>query len=129
MATLTKEIRIARPAGDVWAVVGDLERISSWVPVFSGAAVEGDTRTCTMRDGATITERILSRDNVARRYEYEVVDSPFGFTSYRASLEVLPEGEDGRVVWTADLEPETMVAELAPLFEESLAGLKQQLEA
>lgn len=129
MAVVTRDIRIARPPGEVWQTVGDLEAISSWVPLLSGSKVEGDRRTCVMGDGGTIEERILARDDAARRYEYEIVTSPFPLTSYRASMEVQDDGGHARVVWTVNLEPAEMGAEMAPLFEQSLEILRQHLEA
>lgn len=130
MAVVTKEIRIARSPEDVWGVVGDLGAISSWVPLINSAKVEGNTRTCVTDDGGTITEKILGRDDAARRYEYEIVVSPFPLTSYRASMEV-HDDDDGcaRVVWTAALEPAEMGEVMAPLFEQSLETLRQHLGA
>lgn len=129
MAVVTRDVRIARSPEDVWKVVGDLGAIASWVPLLSGAKVDGDTRTCVTEDGGTITERILGRDDDGRRYEYAIVDSPFPLSSYRATMEVQDEGGQARVVWTVDLEPEEMASQMAPLFEQSLETLRQRLES
>jgi carbon monoxide dehydrogenase subunit G len=128
MAVVRRDVRIARPPEEVWGVVGDLGAISSWVPVLSGAKIDGDRRTCLLEAGGTITERIVARDDAARRYEYEIVESPFPLTSYHAAMEVQDDDGGARVVWTVDLEPAEMAGEMAPLFEQSLETLRQHLE-
>jgi hypothetical protein len=129
MAVVTRDVRIARSPDEVWKVVGDLGAISSWVPLLSGSKVDGDTRTCVTEDGGTITEHILGRDDAARRYEYVILDSPFPITAYRATMEVQDDDGQARVVWTIDLEPDAMAAEMSPLFEQSLETLRQLLES
>lgn len=129
MARVSKEIDIARSPDDVWTVVGDPAGISGWVPVLSASTVEGDTRTCTLEDGGVLTEKILNRDDAGRNYRYSIVDSPFGFTAYESQIEVREAGEGSKVVWTVDLEPDSMADQMAPLYEQSLAMLKQQLES
>jgi uncharacterized protein YndB with AHSA1/START domain len=128
MARVVKEVRIERPADEVWAVVGDYEAIPSWLPAITEAKVQGEERLCTMGEQGLIREHILSRDEAARRYEYTIVDSPLPITSHRASMEVRPAGESSVFVWTMDIEPDELAQALDPTLEQGLAGLKARLE-
>lgn len=129
MARVIKEIDIARSPDEVWAIAGDPAGIAAWVPALTGSSVEGDTRTCTLGDGGVITEKLVDRDDAGRSYRYTIVESPFGFSSYESTIEVEATSEGSKVVWTTDMEPDAMADQMAPLYEQSLAGLKQQLES
>ena len=128
MATLTKEILISRPPADVWAVVGDLGGISSWLPAIAESSFEEGVRSCTMAGGGELTETIdLDEDNL--RYEYAIVESPMELESHRASIAVEADGDGSRVVWITDVEPREMADAMGPIFDEGLQSLKSTLES
>jgi len=57
---------VAVPPGAAWALAGDPARIGErFAPVVS-AAVEGEHRT-VLANGATLVERLVDRDEAARR--------------------------------------------------------------
>jgi carbon monoxide dehydrogenase subunit G len=128
MARVVRDVRIQRQPDDVWAVVGDYESIPTWLPVITEAKVQGNERVCQMGDQGTLREEILSRDDAARRYEYRIHESPLPITSYRASMEVQPDGDGSRFIWTIDIEPPEMVEALTPIWDQGVEGLRALLE-
>lgn len=129
MAQVRNEIRVARPADEVWKVAGDFAGIAAWLPGIEDGGTDGDVRTLRMGD-AVIRERLLDRDDTARRYEYTIVESPMAFTNYHAVLSVEPDGDDGsRVVWTVELGPDDLAEVMGPFLAGGLQALAAQLEA
>ncbi len=127
MTEFAESIEIERDADAVWEVVGDVARISDWLPLLNDSQLDGDVRVCQV-EGGQITERILGRDDDARRYEYTITDSPMPVESIRAAIEVA--GDDGRatVTWTTSVEPDELAEQFAPIYREGLVNLKRQLE-
>lgn len=128
MARVVKETQLARRPDEVWAVIGDYEGVPKWLSVITEAKVHDDERICQMGDQGTIRERILSRDDVSMRYEYEIYESPFPLAAYRASMEVQPDSDGSRFVWTIDLHPPEMADALDPVWDAGLEGLRRLLE-
>jgi hypothetical protein len=135
MTHVHETIEIHAAPGDIWAVAGDPARIGEWVPALAGATVEGDRRSCTTGDGATIEERILERSDEERYYTYEITAAPFPVSSYRSTVSVHGHGDHSHVSWEAEFEPQSPEAgpELATAFGEiyrqGLESLRERLEA
>lgn len=126
--------RVAAPADEVWAVVADSARLPDWFAPVHAVREEGETRVLTMQGGARMTERILGRDDVARRYEYSVVEGArTPMISHRAGFEVLDLGEGtSEVRWWTDARPADpevdMERRLRPVMAEGLEALRTLLE-
>jgi len=98
---------IAAPADTVWQVVADSARLPDWFAPVEAVEETGDRRILTMAGGARMTERLLGRDDVARRYEYSVVEGArTPMISHRAGFEVVAL-DDGtsEVRWWTDARP------------------------
>jgi hypothetical protein len=62
----------------------------------------GKTRTLSLKGGGTIVEKLVSRDDTAHSYTYQIVSSPLPVSDYESTIKVLPEGSGSSIVWTGD---------------------------
>jgi hypothetical protein len=127
LGSIRHHIRIARPAADVWALVGDPARLHEWFPGIVACEVEGDRRTITTGTGLPMPEQILVHDDVARRFQYRVDVPTVAF--HRGTLDVIELGPDEcLVVYQTDADPRTMALVIGGGARGALAELKQQME-
>lgn len=116
-----------------WAMAGDPVGIRDWFAPVSEIAVEGDLRTVTMGNGATLTERLVDRDDAERTYSYVVESGIPGLTSHRATIRVVEARGGSRVLWrqtaTSEVEGYDIEARLGGVMSAALTELKARLEA
>jgi carbon monoxide dehydrogenase subunit G len=127
-ATVRRHVRIARPAAEVWEVVGRPDLLATWFPGIDDCIVDGDTRTITLGTGMILTEQILTNDPVQRRFQYAL--SGGLFRDHRATLDVI-DLDDGTclVVYATDADPSTMALVLGGAQGGALEELRRQFEA
>lgn len=127
IASIRHQVRIARPAAEVWALAGDPARIHEWFPGIVGCKVEGDRRTITTGAGFDLPEQIVVDDDLQRRFQYRL-DLP-NLTHHRGTLDVI-DLDDGTclVVYATDADPRTMALMVAGGCREALDELKRQME-
>nr|BFE85187.1 hypothetical protein GCM10020093_077880 [Planobispora longispora] len=93
--------------------------------------IEGDQRFLTFPDGHVVRELIVSIDDDARRLAYSVVEGarpPLGH--HHASFEVRAEGDRaGRLIWTTDVLPHALAAEIRIRVERGAVEMKQAIES
>jgi len=128
MARIEKHIEINRSPDDVWAVVGDLGAISTWLPAIQQSSFGDGVRECTMEGGGVLREQISERDDTNRRYEYEITESPMSLEHHHASMSVDETAAGSRVTWITEIEPDDMAAAMEPVFEQGMQSLKAHLE-
>jgi uncharacterized protein YndB with AHSA1/START domain len=135
MTRIEQTITIDAPPDEVWRVAGDPGAIADWVPALAGATYDGNERTCTTGEGGTIRERIVEHSDDERFYVYEVMEAPLPVSGYRSTFAVEGHGGHSHVVWSADFEvrdgaaEEDVAAALEQLYQQGLAGLRDQVEA
>lgn len=102
-----ESIVIAAPPAQVWAAAGDFGNLG-WHPAVASTTVDqgennrpGAVRTVTTKDGAKLVERLVARDDAARRLSYTIIDSPLPVSDYRSTLRVLPDEAGSRVEWSS----------------------------
>ena len=133
MPTIHKDVTIARPPDDVWALLRDLAAAPEWVPGITDARVEGTRRICTTAEGAEIHEEI-ELDDTRRTYAYTQPVHPLRFKASRGTLAVTGNGKGSHVAWDAEVEfaDPAQEAQLLPLLEQgygaTLEGLRRRLE-
>jgi ketosteroid isomerase-like protein/uncharacterized protein YndB with AHSA1/START domain len=133
MPTIQRDVTIACPPEEVWALLSDLTAVTEWVPGIAGARVAGRRRICTTAEGAEIHEE-LELDHNARMYTYSQPVHPLGFKASRGRLVVSPNGAGSHVTWDAEIEFASAEDEtqFLPLLEEgytaALEGLKRRVE-
>lgn len=120
-------IEIARPTGQVWAVVGDFGGIGGWMPGIESCRVEGNDRILETM-GMTITERLVSTDDAAHTITYSVVDGA-PVEHHTATIAVTPDGAGSRVTWEVEATPDDMASVMATIYQQALQALKSHLEA
>lgn len=127
LGSLRHEIRIHRPAADVWALAGDPARLHEWFPGITACAVDGTTRIITLGSGLPLPEEILVNDPVLRRFQYRIT-APL-FRHHRGTIDVIDLGDDTcLVVYSTEADPRTMALTIAGGTAGALDELKRQLE-
>ena len=107
LGSVRHEVRIHRPAAEVWALVGDPARLPEWFPGIVACAVDGTSRVITTGTGVPMPEEILVRDDVQRRFQYRIT-APV-VRHHRGTIDVI-DLDDGSslVVYATDADPRTM---------------------
>lgn len=112
MASIRREMRLARDADSVWQAFADLGAVHTRLaPGFvTDCRLEDGARQVTFANGVCVRELIVDVDPDRRRLAYAVVNG--SASHHHATFEVVPDGGGCLVVWTADVLP----AEVAPVF-------------
>jgi len=101
------EVRVGRPADEVWALVGDPTRLAEWFPGITGCSVEGDQRVITTGSGLSLPEKILTVDPLLRRFQYRIT-APL-FAEHLGTIDVHDLGDGtSLLVYSTDAEPSVM---------------------
>lgn len=125
------DIDVAVPAETAWALVGDPCGVPRWYPLYETCVLEGNTRTLSRADGATLVEELLTRDDAAMTYSYAVT-AGLPLAEHHASFTVVPTDSGCRVEWRTHAvheDPSIDMAErLVDRQREALEGLRAVLE-
>ena len=127
MGTVRRQVRIARAADDVWAVLGDPVTIAQWFPGIVDAKVDGTTRTIATASGITMPEEIITNDAIQRRFQYRLTA---GFVHHHTgTIDVFDLGDGSSLVaYSTDCEPDAMALIIGGATGNALGELKRQLE-
>jgi hypothetical protein len=125
--SVRRQVRIARPPAEVWAVIGDPARIQDWFPGIVASTVDGTTRVITTGGGLPMPEEILTHDPLQRRFQYRIT-APM-FKEHLSTLDVL-DLEDGTslVVYAADASPATLALIIGGAAGNALEHLRTMIE-
>jgi hypothetical protein len=129
-----REIPVAPEA--LWATIRKMTGMEDWYPglireseVLDGTAAQ-PRRNCVMRDGGTLKERILLRDDATRTFVYAIDSHPLPAKNVVGTIRVDDMG-NGRshVTWSASLELDTksasqVAAMVTGMYEAGLASLE-----
>ena len=129
MATVHRDMQIAQASSVIWDAVRDVGAIHRrLVPGFVvECALDGDSRLLTFANGMSIRELIVSVDDRSCRHAWSARGEPF--THHNASLQVFAEGEGhSRVVWIADLLPDSVADTVGEMMSQGLGVMKQTME-
>jgi carbon monoxide dehydrogenase subunit G len=129
MATLMKDIAISVPPEAAWDAICDFGLVHErLVPGFVTATrLEGRDRIVTFANGSTLREPLVSRDDDRRRLVYAGQEGRF--THYNAAPEVFAEGQGCRILWTVDLLPDELAAEVEKLMSVAAGLIRRTLES
>ena len=126
-ASVRRQVRIACPADDIWAIVGDPSRIAEWFPGIVSATVDGSTRVVVTGSGFPMPEEIITNDPLQRRFQYRIT-APL-FKEHLSTLDVIDLGDGtSLVVYSADANPATMALVIAGAGGNALEHLRTMLE-
>ena len=130
MASIHQNIQLGVTSDEAWAAVRDFGAVHERVaPGFvTDARRDGNDRIVTFHTGATARERLVTIDDEHRRLVYTVVQSQLGFAHHQASVEVVDADEAGcRLLWTADVLPDTVAPTVSGLMEQGAAAIARAL--
>jgi hypothetical protein len=125
--SVRRQVRIAFPPDDVWAVIGDPARIHEWFPGIVSCTVDGAVRVIVTGSGMPIPEEILTNDPLQRRFQYRIT-API-VREHLSTLDVL-DLEDGTclAVYSADANPATMALVIAGAAGNALEHVRTMME-
>jgi mxaD protein len=127
LARIEKSIQINRSPDDVWAVVGDIGAISTWMPAIGQSSFTDGVRECAMEDGGVLREQISNRNDSNRRYEYEITEGPMSLDHHHAWMSVDETDNGSRDTWITEIELDDMAA-MELVFDEGMQSIKAHLE-
>jgi len=134
MPKLRNVIMINASPESVWAVLGDLAAVDTWISGIGQVQVDGYTRICTFANGAVQREEISNYSAEQHAYDYTIEGSPLPLKLNRGRFTVEVDGERSRVVWDAELEvldvsQEADVIQMVDgASKQTLASLRQRIE-
>lgn len=120
-AKLTATVKISASADKVWAVIKHYDDMS-WHPMISatktsGGNAKGATRTLTLKNGGSITEKMKAYKDKKMSYKYKITDMSIVKTiqhsgqaedipvlpvnNYAATISVKGKGGNSEVSWVA----------------------------
>jgi len=125
--SVRRQVRIACPPAEVWAIVGDPARIQEWFPGIESSTVEGASRVIVTGSGLPMPEEIVTNDPLQRRFQYRIT-APM-LREHLSTLDVL-DLDDGTslVVYSADADPATMALVIAGAAGNALEHLRTMME-
>ncbi len=123
----TARIDIAKPAAEVWALVGEFGGLDTWMAGVDSCTVEGDIRTISTM-GMTLTEQLTARDAEGRSISYSIVGEGAPVTAHEATITVHEAGDGSEVTWDVGVEPDEAVALFKDIYQGALGQLKATLE-
>lgn len=133
MATVAKETIINADPAEVWDAVRDFGALHSRVApglVIDTKVLSGTpwpVREVTFASGLRLRERIVSVDDNGRRLVWSIESD--AVRHHNGALQVQEIGaRQSRVVWIADVLPDVLTDEFAPLMESGLATMRSHLQ-
>jgi uncharacterized protein YndB with AHSA1/START domain len=126
-ASIRREVRVARPAAEVWDLVGDPARIQEWFPGIVASEVDGTSRVITTGSGIPMPEEIVTLDPLQRRFQYRIT-APM-FREHLSTLDVVDLGDGtSLIVYSVDAEPSTMALVIGGAAGNAIDNVRQILE-
>jgi hypothetical protein len=106
--SLSERVEVAAPPAKVWNTIKDFNGWQAWHPAIGSTEItkgKGNTkhtvRVLNTKDGARITEELMSYSAGAMSYTYRIVDSPLPVTDYVSTLKVTKSKGGSIVVWSS----------------------------
>ena len=129
MATLRRQIALNAGASTVWSAIRDFGAVHTRVaPGFlTKLEMEDGDRIVTFFNGLVARERLITTDDEDCRLVYAVVEGRP--SHYNAAVQVFPEGDGSRVVWTIDLLPNDLAPAVGGMMDHAAGFMKKTLEA
>jgi hypothetical protein len=131
MASIHTEFIVEADAARVWKTVGDWANgpadMARGHVVSSNA--QGSLRVVTFADGRIARERLVTRDDVARRIVYSVIGDTVRPDHDNAVMQIVADGADRcRFVWSRDLLPDELAEPFLAAMREAGPVIKRTLE-
>lgn len=107
-------ISIARPAEQVWSLLGRFDWLPRWLDVIASSTLSdgGRLRHLKTADGAIIVERLLTFDEDEKHYSYALLEGPSPVTDYVGTMSAKDDGNGGH--WRPGPAPFSSRAQMRP---------------
>ena len=129
MGSVVRQIVIDAPAEHVWAIVGDFADgpVRMTDGAIAGSRMVGpDVRELTFADGTVVQERLVARDEAARRVAYAWIGDQVAHDN--TSMQVFAEdGDRSRLVWIHDTLPDELTGWLSVAMDRIAPALRRTL--
>lgn len=125
MATLKRDILVASGAEPVWQKLRAFDQVHTAVaPGFlTNLTMDKGDRIVTFFNGLLARERLVTLDDDNCRLVYAVVDGRA--SHYNAAVQVFPEGDGSRVVWTIDLLPDELAPAIGGMMDQAVKVMRK----
>ncbi|MGH3967459.1 MAG: SRPBCC family protein [Mycobacterium sp.] len=132
MASIRTEIEIDVDPDVAWRVIGDWA--NGPVDMARGHVVssqaDGGLRVVTFAKGTIARERLVARDETARRIVYSLIGDTVRPEHDNAVMQVVADGVGRcRLVWSRDVLPDELAGPLLAAMEEAAPIVKRTLES
>src|SRR3954447_21561807 len=129
MASIRLEMTLRANPAQVWDAVRDVGAIHTRLaPGFvTHVKMDRDARIVTFANGMTAKELIVDIDDAAQRLVWGVVEGRL--SHHNGSIQVFPEGAHCRLVWIADILPNTLEPAIRGMMEQGMEAMKKKLES
>ncbi|MFV8052173.1 SRPBCC family protein [Mycobacterium sp. 48b] len=131
MASIQIEFDVEADSSLVWQVIGDwAEGPVRMAPGFvASCQADGDVRVVTFADGFVARERLVSRDDPARRIAYSLIGDSARPEHDNAVMQVVADGPQRcRFLWSRDVLPNEAAGPLRAAMETAAPIIKAALE-
>jgi uncharacterized protein YndB with AHSA1/START domain len=131
MASIRRELRIDRPAAEVWPLVGDPGRIHEWFPGIVECTVsetdDGVSRTVTLGTGIPLVEEVVTNDPIAHRFQYRIGGGIF--KEHLGTVDLIDLGDGTCLgVYSTDAVPDVMALVIGGASAGALENIKSLAE-
>lgn len=131
MASIRREIHIDVPPERLWDALRDVgalhTRLVKGFVTDCQLEPDGAARLVTFANGMVVREQIVAVSEDEHRVAWSAAGGRL--SHHNASAQVFGEGTNGsRLVWIADLLPDSMAPAIAGMIEQGLAAMKSTLE-
>lgn len=106
--SVTEKVDVAATPAKTFAAIKDFDGWQNWHPAIGGTEItkgkgntKGTVRVLTTKDGAKITEELLSHSDSSKSYKYRITDSPLPVTGYVSTLKVTKAKGGSTVTWSS----------------------------
>ncbi len=127
MSTIRKTIDVSAAPDTVWAKIADVSSISNLIGFLENSTLNGQIRVCTLSDGGTLEEEIISVDSDLQRVVYSIRNSPLNLSFHVAAMELEQHDGGTRVTWTVDLKPDEAAQHMEPMLEAACRDMQTTL--
>lgn len=131
MASIRRELRIDRPAAEVWPLIGEPGRIHEWFPGIESCTVDHEDgvvrRTVTLGTGIPLVEEIVTNDPISHRFQYRITGGVF--KEHLGTVDLIELDEHSCVgIYSTDAVPDVMALVIGGASGEALANIKALAE-
>ena len=117
---VSEKMDSAQAPAAVWAKIGDFCGIAKWHPAVKGCTPStkdgASFRLLDLGGGASVLEKLVSRDDAKMTYTYQIVEGVLPVQNYTSTLSVAANGAGSTILWTGKFDakgaPDAKAAEL-----------------